>query len=102
MESDLSQPAAIASSGFKAMIQVISRPPFRRVSSDANHEMRGGDVRATTTCCRGNTASRNAHAMRKLAKFSARRQRESLCAGIEGTRMIVMLFHRSRLGKRNS
>src|SRR5436853_398610 len=46
-EPALSQPAAMASSGFKSITQKISRPPLSRVNIDASHEINGGEVSAT-------------------------------------------------------
>gem|GEM_PF-4886193 len=79
-ESGLSQPAAVASSGFRSITQKIIRPPLIRVNHAPNHEMSGGEVSATTASCRGSTARCNAQASEKLAKFSARLNRDFLFA----------------------
>jgi len=42
--------------------------------------MSGGEVSATTASCRGSTARCNAQASEKLAKFSARLNRDFLFA----------------------
>src|SRR5205807_10382736 len=48
IEPDCNQPAAIASSGFRSIIQSASAPPFRRTETAARKEISGGDVIATT------------------------------------------------------
>src|SRR2546425_2640617 len=57
-ESALSQPAAMASSGFKSITQKIKCPPFMRVNIDASHEISGGEVSTTTASWRRVTARR--------------------------------------------
>ena len=99
-ESALSQPAAIASSGFKSITQKISRPPFSRVNSAARYEIKGGEVSATTTSWRGVKTKRAAQAIMKLVKPSARRQRDFLPALIAGTRLISTFCQSSRRANR--
>src|SRR6185295_2822291 len=95
-----SHPAAIASSGFRSITQKQKRPPFSFTKSAARNEIRGGDVKATTTSKRRNVSKRSAQTNRKLAKFKARRQRLFFPNESDGMRMISIPFQRSRRLKR--
>src|SRR5205807_6507337 len=100
-EPALSQPAAMASSGFKSITQKISRPPLSRVNIDASHEINGGEVSATTASWRRLTAKRNAQATEKLAKFNVLLQAFVFPRLIDCRRMILIPCQRSCAEKRN-
>src|SRR6185295_2056016 len=95
-----SQPAAIASSGFKSITQKQKLPPLSFTKSAARNEINGGDVSATTTSNRRRVSRRREHMMMKLPKLITRRQRLFFPSEIDGMRMISMSFQRSRRLKR--
>src|SRR5689334_7848945 len=99
-EPSRSQPAAIASSGFRSITQKQNRPPFKRTNSAARNEISGGDVSATTTSNLRSQNKRHAQATAKLPKLIARRQRLPLPSDKDGMRMMRMLFQVSRRGNR--
>src|SRR5215217_5590901 len=99
-EFSSSHPAAIASSGFRSITQKQKLPPFSFTNSAPRNEISGGEVRAITTSKRRNISKRHEHTSRKLAKFSARRQRLFFPNESDGMRMISMSFQRSRRLKR--
>src|SRR4029079_12590439 len=95
-EAGSSQPAAIASSGFRSITQKQKLPPLSFTKSAPRTEINGGDVRATTTSKRRKVSKRSEHTKRKLAKFKARRQRLFFPNESEGMRIISTSFQISR------
>src|SRR6185503_11746303 len=90
-----SQPAAIASSGFRSITQKQKLPPLSFTKNAAKKEIKGGDVSATTTSKRLNVSKRSEHTNRKLPKLKARRQRPFFPSETAGMRMISISFQRS-------
>src|ERR1044072_646112 len=95
-----SHPAAIASSGLRSITQKQKLPPLSFTKSAPRKEIKGGDVRATTTSKRRKVSKRSEHTNRKLAKFNARRQRLFFPNESEGMRMISTPYQHSRRLKR--
>src|SRR5262245_4587488 len=95
-----SQPAAIASSGFRSITQKQKLPPLSFTKRAARNEISGGDVSATTTSNRRNVSKRSEHTSTKLPKFNTRRQRPFFPNESEGMRMMSISFQRSRRLKR--